>query len=147
MLLQNYRRLVRTSALYDLVATASFVTPWTFAITHRMLSSFSSLPPFEPLHVLFANLLGSIVVVWSVLRVLNPDPVYGLYDTFARFLFFTWQLYYLLVMSGASVVWLFAGPELMFGVLQAYGYWLLRKVQAGSPSTCRVVRHFSEAAA
>ena len=143
MLAQHYRRLVRTSAVYDLIATAAFATPWTFQLVHQLLGQVSPLPAFEPLHVLFANMLGSIVVVWSILRIRHPEPLYGLYDAFARVLFFTWQLYYLLAMQGAPLVWLFAVPELTFGLLQGYGYWLLRKVQTGTPTQCKVVKHFA----
>ena len=146
MLSNIYRRLVRTSAIYDLVATAAFATPWTFELVHKLLGQISSLPPFEPLHVLIANLLGSIVVVWSVLRIRNPQPVFGLFDSVARGLFFTWQLYYLVVMNGAPIVWFFAGPEFVFGLSQAYGYWLLHKVRTGTPTSCKIVKHFAAAA-
>ena len=65
----RYRQLVRTSAIYDLVATAAFATPWTFQLVHQTLGLISPLPDFKPLHGFFANLLGSIVVVWSILRI------------------------------------------------------------------------------
>jgi len=147
MLSTHYRRLVRASGIYDLIATAAFATPWTFAILHQLLGQFSPLPPFAPLHVLLANLLGSVVIVWSVLRVWNPQSIFGLFDSFARALFFTWQLYYLLAMDGAPILWFFAVPELIFGLLQGYGYWLLHKVSTGSPTNCRVVRRFAAAGA
>ena len=134
----HYQQLVRASALYDLIVTAGFVTPWTFRIVHAALGALSPLPSFEPVHVLIANLLGSIVVVWSVLRLVRTDPVYGLFDSFARALFLTWQLYYLLAMQGAPVVWAFAVFEAAFGVTQAYGYWLLRKSESQAPTKCRI---------
>ncbi|GEM_PF-2106738 len=143
MLSMNYRRLVRSSAIYDLVATAAFATPWTFGIIHQLLGQLTPLPPFVPLHVLFANLLGSIVVVWSALRVWNPQPIFGLFDSIARGLFFIWQLYYLVVMGGSPIVWFFAIPELLFGLAQGYGFWLLHKVHAGSPTNCKIVRYFA----
>lgn len=146
MLLKIYRRLVRSSAVYDLLATVAFATPWTFQIVHPLLSKLSPLPPFEPLHVLFANLLGSLVVAWAVLRIRNPRPVYGLYDSVTRGLFFTWQMYYLLAMNGAPIVWLFAIPELVLGLVQSYGYWVLRRVRTGSPTTCKVVKYFAATA-
>lgn len=146
MLSVKYRQLVRSSAIYDLVATAAFATPWTFHIVHQMLGQLSPLPAFEPLHVLLANLLGSIVIVWSLLRIWNPQPIFGLFDTAARTLFFIWQLYYLLVMNGASIVWFFAAFEFAFGLSQGYGYWLLHKVQSGTPTNCKVVRYFATAA-
>ncbi len=46
------------------------------------------LPPFEPMHMLMANLLGSIVCVWAVLRIRDPQQVFGRYDAVGRFLFF-----------------------------------------------------------
>src|SRR5471030_3501939 len=83
----QYRRLVRGSAWYDLIVTAAFATPWSFAALHGVLSSASQalnlpgeLPAFEPMHMLMANLLGSIVCVWAVLRIRDPQQVYGRYD-------------------------------------------------------------------
>ena len=83
----QYRQLVRGSAWYDLVVMAAFATPWSFAVVHGLLSSLSQalnlpgeLPPFEPMHMLMANLLGSIVCVWAVLRIRDPQQVYGRYD-------------------------------------------------------------------
>ncbi len=69
----QYRRVVRGSAWYDLIVTAAFVTPWSFAALHGLLSSLSQtlnlpgeLPAFEPMHMMMANLLGSIVCLGSV---------------------------------------------------------------------------------
>ncbi len=139
----HYRLLVRSSGIYDLLATAAFATPWTFQLVHQVLGSISQLPEFQPLHVFFVNLLGSIVVVWSLLRVLRPEPIFGLFDSFARALFFTWQVYYLVVWNVTPVVWVFAGFELFFFVTQAYGYWLLQRVESGKQSNCRIVRHYA----
>ena len=120
----QYRQLVRGSAWYDLIVTAAFTTPWSFAALHGLMSSVSqafdlpgALPPFAPMHLLMANLLGSIVCVWAVLRIRDPQQVFGRYDAAGRFLFATWQLYALL--HGASsllVVFLFF--EVAWGVAQ-----------------------------
>ncbi len=141
----RYRQLVRFSAIYDLVATAAFATPWTFQVVHQTLGLISPLPEFQPLHVFFVNLLGSIVVVWSALRIRRPEPILGLFDSFARSLFFLWQIYYLLAYDISPVVWVFAAFEFAFGASQAYGYWLLHKVRSGAPSRCRVVRRLAYA--
>lgn len=143
MLSHRYRQWVRASAIYDLIVTAPFATPWSFTLVHRMLGTFSPLPTFEPLHVFFASLLGSIVLVWSALRIVRPEPVFGLFDSFGRILFFIWQLYYLVVYRVTPVLWLFAAFEFFFGAAQLYGFWLLRKVQSGRPSRCRLVGFFS----
>ena len=141
----RYRQLVRFSAIYDLAATAAFATPWTFQLVHQALGLISPLPDFQPLHVFFANMLGSIVVVWSILRIWRPEPILGLFDSFARGMFFFWQIYYLLVYGISPVVWVFAALEFAFGASQAYGYWLLHKVRSGAPARCRIVSHYAQA--
>lgn len=120
-----YSRIVRASALYDLLVILPFATPWTFAIAHGHLSAVNAalggdtLPPFSPLHVLFACLLGSIVLVWSVLRLRDPQPRYGRYDGTARLLFSTWMAW-TLVQTGAPVLWLFLVPEFSWFLAQWY---------------------------
>ena len=123
---QHYRQLVRSSGWYDLIVTAAFVTPWSFAALHGLLLALSQawdvpgdLPPFEPMHMLMANLLGSIVCVWSVLRIRNPQQMFGRYDAAGRLLFATWQAYAL--MQGASQLLVgFLIMELMWAVLQLW---------------------------
>jgi hypothetical protein len=119
----SYRRLVRVSAGYDIVATAAFATPWSFAWLHATLTRLAvgwpgQMPPFDPVHTLMANLLGSLVLVWAVLRWRDPQRQFGRYDAAARFLFAAWQSYALT--HGASVVIVpFLVFEFGFGLLQA----------------------------
>jgi len=120
----QYRRLVRGSAWYDLIVTAAFVTPWSFAVLHGRLTGVSqafdlpgALPAFEPMHMLMANLLGSIVCVWAVLRIRDPQQVFGRYDAVGRFLFAAWQLYALLH-GASSLLVVFLAFELAWGVAQ-----------------------------
>jgi hypothetical protein len=120
----QYRRLVRGSAWYDLIVTAAFATPWSFAALHGVLSSVSQalnlpgeLPAFEPMHMLMANLLGSIVCVWAVLRIRDPQQVYGRYDAVGRFLFAAWQAY-ALAHGARSLLVIFLVFELAWGVVQ-----------------------------
>ena len=120
----QYRQLVRGSAWYDLIVTAAFVTPWSFTALHGVLSGLSQtfnlpgeLPPFEPMHMLMANLLGSIVCVWAVLRIRDPQPVFGRYDAVGRFLFSAWQAY-ALAHGASSLLAIFLFFELAWGVVQ-----------------------------
>jgi hypothetical protein len=127
------RRIVKASAIYDLVLTASFATPWTFALAHGQFSSLNAmlggatLPAFTPFHVLFACLMGSIVLVWSTLRILEPTQRLGRFDGTARFLFSLWMAWCLLV-TGAPVLWLFVLPEVAWGVAQ---WWPVRGQRDG----------------
>ncbi|NVZ22434.1 hypothetical protein [Pseudomonas costantinii] len=118
----QYRTLVRASAWYDLIVTAAFVTPWSFLFLHSLLQGLNlpgEFPPFAPAHVLMANLLGSIVCVWAVLRIRDPQRKFGLYDAAGRVLFATWQLYAL--MHGAtSVLWGILLFEVLWGIAQLW---------------------------
>ncbi|MCF8177426.1 MAG: hypothetical protein K9J74_02870 [Sulfuritalea sp.] len=122
--LKSYLRLVQASAFYDLLVTLGFATPWTFTVIHSSLALFHSvigapgaLPEFDATHVLMANLLGSIVTIWSILRLRTPQILYGRYDAAARFLFASWQIY--AVAHGASaVILMFTFFELLFGIAQ-----------------------------
>lgn len=119
-----FRRLVRTSAIYDVVMTAAFATPWTFLLLREQLSALNvglgglPLPVFEPFHLLISSLLGSVVLVWSALRLLDPQPRFGRFDAAARYLFSTWMAWALLV-TGQPLLWLFLVPELAWGLAQS----------------------------
>lgn len=123
--LDTYLRIVRVSAWYDLVVTIGFATPWTFALIHGALVATAtelalpgSMPAFEPVHMLMANLLGSLVTVWALLRLRDPQVRYGRYDALARLLFATWQLY--AVAHGASAIILaFTMVEVLFFIVQS----------------------------
>lgn len=120
----QYRNVVRGSAWYDLIVTAAFATPWSFAALHGFLTALSqtlslpgALPAFEPVHMLMANLLGSVVCVWAVLRIRDPQALYGRYDAVARFLFAAWQAY-ALAHGASSILLVFLVFELAWGIAQ-----------------------------
>lgn len=131
--LATYRKIVRASGVYDLLVTAPFATPWTFAIAHAQLDAINQalggapLPAFTPFHMLFACLLGSVVLVWATLRVRDPQARYGRYDGVARLLFTTWMIWALHATS-APLLWIFIVPELAWGIAQ----WLpVRPIMSG----------------
>ncbi len=120
----RYLTIVRASAWYDLLVTWPFAMPWTFVWLYGSLTALAQslgLPgtvhPLDASHVMFANLMGSVVVVWSLARVLTPSVLLGRLDGIARFLFAAWQVNAFL--AGASAIVLgFTLIELVFGVLQ-----------------------------
>ena len=119
----GYPRLVRASAWYDILVTAGFATPWTYAAVHDALSSLGDafglgvLPALDPMQTLYANLMGSLVVVWALLRIVDPLPVYGLFDGLARGLFALWQAY-ALAHGAPGLLWPFLAVEATFGLAQ-----------------------------
>lgn len=96
----SVRRVVRAGAAYDLLVTVGFMTPWTARLTLDHLTNVQGWlgtggrPPAteDVTTLLFASLMGSIVVVWSVLRIMRPSAELGLADTAARLLFASWML-------------------------------------------------------
>lgn len=120
----QFQRIVRVSAAYDLSVTWVFALPWTFAWVYGLLQGIATslslpgdFPPLNSLHMLMANLLGSVVVVWSLARWLQPTVLLGRLDALARGLFAVWQIY--AVTQGASTIVLaFTVFELIFGLLQ-----------------------------
>jgi hypothetical protein len=123
----TYLRLVRSSAVYDLVVTAGFATPWTFALLHAALDAASGalglrgFPELDLMQVFYANLMGSVVVVWSLLRVVRPQAIYGLFDGIARVLFAS-AMVYALAHGGPEILWGFLVVEAAWGAAQL-GLW------------------------
>ena len=119
-----FRRLVRASSIYDVFMTVPFVTPWTFLLLREHLNALNvglggaPLPHFEPLHLLISSMMGSVVMVWSVLRLRDPALRFGRYDAVARYLSSTWMAWALLV-TGQPLLWLVLVPELAWGVAQS----------------------------
>ena len=123
MNIMQYQKVVKASALYDLIFTLPFVTPWTFQLLYKILNAISPIPHFDPTHILFVNLFGSIVIVWSILRIRHPLPLYGFYDSIGRLLFSTWFFYNIIFYQTHPILVLFAILEILWFVIQAYGYW------------------------
>jgi hypothetical protein len=124
----TYKTIARTSAIYDLVVTSPFMTPWTLVLTldvihglHTTLGLPGAAPTFGAIHLLFGGLLGSVVVVWSLARLHLNLAILGRYDALARFLFAAWQIF--AVANGATpVVLIFTVFEIAFGVAQLLPY-------------------------
>lgn len=131
----QFRHVVRASAVYDLVVTAPFATPWTFAIAFGQLSAVNQalggqpLPAFEPIHQLFALLMASVVMVWSWLRLRTPTAGLGRHDAATRVLFSAW-MFWTWLQTGAPVMLLFLLPEVSWALVQA---WPVRSVTQATP--------------
>lgn len=138
----RYLRLVRASAWYDLFATAAFMTPWSMQWLFSQLSQLSTqlglgtpTALVDPAHMVLANLLGSVVVVWAVLRLRHTQVEHGAYDAVARGLFAVWQI--VAVVNGATpLILLFTVMEVVFGVVQGMPVVLERF--PGKPGLTRV---------
>ena len=119
------RRIFRFSAWYDIVVTAAFATPWSFIFVIGLIADASQaiglpgqmITP-DVFHIFFANLLGSIVLVWSVARLKLNRLIMVRYDAVGRLLFSIWMAYALLTGASFFIVFLLI-PEVILAVLQA----------------------------
>lgn len=120
----GFLRIVKAAAWYDVLSTGLLTTPWTFSFMLGMLAQINAalglpgaIPVYQPIFGIFGNLLGSIVMVWAILRLRSPEVRFGRYDAACRALYTIWMTYALL--EGFSVILLgYIIPEIVFGVAQ-----------------------------
>ena len=135
--LASYLRLARASAVYDIVQILPFATPWTFILLRDRLSAWNvwlggaPLPAFEPLHLLLATLLGTLVLLWCAVRLTQASLRLGRCDGIGRLLFAGW-IGWAMLAADLPVLWLFLVPEMLWGVAQ---WWPV--AQASGSSTPR----------
>lgn len=130
----SFSSIIRSSGIYDIVIMIPFAIPGVVAWTmnqisniHNSLSLSGTVPEFSSFHLLFINIMATITIVWSVLRVRNPIPLYGLYDTVTRILIAAIMLVYLLQYNVSQIMWLFLLVEVTWAVLQINGYFFKYK--------------------
>ena len=72
---------------------------------------------FDVYPTLITCLMGSLVLVWSALRLARPEIRLGRFDGVARFLFSTWMAW-ALMQTHQPLLWLVLVPEFAWGVAQ-----------------------------
>jgi hypothetical protein len=112
-------------AVYDLVVSAVFATPWTaalmlagFAGLHRALGLPGSPPsPPDAMTLMITSLFGTVVLMWSVARWRRPEPLLIGIDTAGRAAFSTWFVWAL--WQGQTPIFaMFLALELFWGAAQ-----------------------------
>jgi hypothetical protein len=135
----KYLKLVRASAWYDVAVTTLFATPWTFKLVHEATSRLNqilggaALAAFGPLETMIANMMGTVVLLWSILRQVEPTVRLGRFDGTGRFLFSAWMAW-ALAATGAPVLWLFLAPEFAWGLIQWWPVAGLAAAGKGCPA-------------
>jgi uncharacterized membrane protein YqgA involved in biofilm formation len=118
-------RTIRRSAMYDLIVTAPFATPWTAKWLVRGMAALHDglgLPGERPaldgaVAILMANLLGTLVVLWSIARLRETTLAQGVTDTIARAVFAAWMVW-ALIAGASAVIGGFLVAEVAWGVVQ-----------------------------
>ena len=118
----------RAGAVYDVIVTAGFATPWTTGLVLNALARLHDVlglpgdppPSFQTAHLLYVTLFGIVVTLWGLVRVIWPVPLLIAADTVGRAAFaltFGWAL----VNGFSTVVVGFLVLELAWLVAQALG--------------------------
>jgi len=119
------RRIIFCSALYDLIVTAAFATPWTAAIVLQQLSTLhthlglggDALAVAIPVMMLYINFFGTVVLMWACLRLWQPTLVNGAVDSAGRLFFVLWMAWALHT-GASSIVAVFLVLELLWLIVQ-----------------------------
>lgn len=136
-------RFGRAGAIYDLIVTVAFATPWTAAVMldlqrwlHTGLGAAGAqLPEFGPVQLLFMNMAGTAVTMWAIARIIHPVPTLIAIDTFiGRVAFSVWMI--VALASGASaVIAVFLVMEVVWAMLQGAGLWAARRGRRAPEAT------------
>jgi len=126
----SYRSIIKASGIYDILILLPFAIPGVvelvFTLINKIHDDFAltgSLPEFSPYHFMFVNIMAIISIVWAVIRIRNPIPLYACYDTVARLLIASIMLIYLLNYDVTQIIWLFFIAEVSWAILQINGYF------------------------
>lgn len=123
----------RAGAIYDLIVTVGFATPFSAAILlgatrwiHDALGlPGAQLPVLDPASMMFVSLFGAGVTMWAIARILRPEPRFIAIDTVGRAVFALWMTWALLNGQSTTVVVFLIG-EVLWLVLQLSGLLRLR---------------------
>lgn len=125
---QRFLTIVRAGAVYDLAVGLILISPWGFGLLSDFLEflhhnqAFPGMfPPRDVLHVFLANLGGTFLVVWAIVRLQLNQPVLGRYDAAIRLVFSVWMIFAILNGLSPTIAPLLLF-ELTFGVLQLLPY-------------------------
>jgi hypothetical protein len=129
MKLDSYRRLVAAGGLYDLLVSAPFATPWTARLVLETMQRLHAAlhlggapaPTFAPLPLVFVAFFGTVVTLWSLVRLVYRRPVDGGIDALGRIAFASWMAWGLA--QGANhLLGVFLVLELGFALAQGVGF-------------------------
>lgn len=124
----------RAGAIYDLIVTVGFATPFTAALmldlTRRAHVWFdlpgAEAPVLGPFALMLTSMFGTAVTMWAIARLLRPEARFIAIDTAGRGLFSLWMIWALLNGQSATIVVFLIG-EITWLVLQLSGLLRLRR--------------------
>lgn len=124
---------IRCWAGLDLLVTGLLALPptalWFIATLYQfngLLGEAASPPPFAPVHLLFVCLMGTLGVLWAVIRLLRPEPIHGRADAWARLWVAGLIAYFIFGAGAPMILTAFIATEALGSLHQ---FWALRPGQ------------------
>jgi len=142
----RYRKVVWIGGVYDLIVNLPFALPVLVSVHLATLEKFQAwlgfsgeFPVFDPFQLLFLNAFGSVAVIWALLRITKPEPLFGLTDGAMRAVLSSLMLYYLVAWNIPQIVILFLVPEIAFALAQLGGYGWYHQLKNDTKQVRQVV--------
>ena len=114
-------------AWVDLAVTLPFALPvisywligYIYHLDQQMMMQ-SPVPTFEPVAMLFVNIMGVLGVVWALARLATPTEALARMDALARVIVAA-LIIHAITWGATPVLWLFVMSELMGSAVQLIG--------------------------
>ena len=75
------------------------------------LGGVAEAPVFEPIHLMFVSLMGSLVTLWCMVRILYTQPWMAAVDGWGRLWVGATLVWIILAMGGPPILWMFVFTE------------------------------------
>ncbi len=131
----HFHRIYRISAWYDLIITWPFAFVPTLMVVMTLVGfanerlGLPPIPTLPPTGVMFGNFFGSVVVIWSIVRLRWDDAALARYDAAGRWLF-SLAMCVALLKGASPLLFAFLVPEVLFAILQSLPVRKNRRVGA-----------------
>ncbi len=76
-----------------------------------LMGGVSQAPVFEPIHLVFVSLMGSLVTVWCAARILYAAPWMAVVDGWGRLWVGATLVWFLVINGAPPILWLFVFTE------------------------------------
>lgn len=124
---KRYLNIIRYWAWYDLFLTILLALPltallllWLFQNLHGTFNLIWTFQDFDPIHIMFVNLMWIISVFWALLRIKHTSLILGLYDSYMRLWIAFIIAIYILYFEVSIFFISFVSFEFILGVIQIY---------------------------
>ncbi|MDO8288980.1 MAG: hypothetical protein Q7T44_07155 [Parvibaculum sp.] len=132
--MRTREQLIRAVAWVDLAITLPFVQPtiayWLIGYIYHLDQQWmmlSIIPHFDPLTLMFVNIMGVLGVVWAIARLKSPTEDLARIDALARIIVAA-LIIHAITWGATPILWLFVATEVLGSAAQ-----LIRRPPSSSP--------------